>query len=65
MISNPILSGPGAFDGDEEFIALRTSLGFSFGHDQVLSILSLLVGLAGLWGLVEYTCSACICKTFG
>ena len=65
MIANPILSGPGAFDGDKEFIALRTSLGFSFGHDQVLSILSLLVGLAGLWGLVEYTCSAYICKTFG
>ena len=65
MIANPILSGPGAFDGDEEFIALRTSLGFSFGHDQVLSILSLLVDLVGLWGLVEYTCSACICKTFG
>ena len=33
MIANPILFGPGAFDGDEEFIALRTSLGFSFGHD--------------------------------
>ena len=48
MIANPILSGPGAFDGDEEFIALRTSLGFSFGHDQVLSVLSLLVGLASL-----------------
>ena len=59
------MSGPGAFDGDEEFIALRTSLRFSFGHDQVLSILSLLVGLVGLWGLVEYTRSACICKTFG
>ena len=39
-----------------------TSFGLSFCHGQVSSLLSLLVGLAGLWGLVKSFWCSCDCK---